>query len=133
MEIADMISRTSDFHGAHVGCVVALKKNILSVASNSEKTHTLQQMYNKYRNFNLTSNKTVHDKLHAEVCALSLIRHNKGINWKDVEVYVYRSWRNGRPAISKPCPACMQLIKDMGIKTIVYNDEAGNTIKEMLL
>lgn len=128
MDAAKAISRTSDYHNAHVGCVVAIKNNILSVASNSEKTHTLQKVYNRYRDFDVD---TMPCKLHAEICALSLL-YKKPIDWVHTEVYVYREWRNGKPAISRPCPACMGLIKDLGIKTIIYNDINGNRVKEFV-
>lgn len=131
MDVARLVSRTSDYHGAHIGCVVAHKKVILSVASNSEKTHSLQGIYNTYRNFDIKDNNVVMHKLHAEICALSLI-YKKNIDWKNVEVYVYREWRNGRPAISRPCPACSQFMRDLGIRTIIYNDINGNRVKEII-
>nr|CAI9751369.1 deoxycytidinylate deaminase [uncultured phage]CAI9752254.1 deoxycytidinylate deaminase [uncultured phage] len=126
MDVAKAVSKTSDYHGAHLGCVVTYGKNVLSVASNSEKTHTLQRIYNRYRDFNPDE---VSNKLHSEVHALSWLI-GKDIDWSGVEIYVYREFRNGHPAISKPCPACANLIKDLGIKTMFYIDDKGQRVKE---
>ena len=70
-------------------------------------------------------------KVHAEVHAISKVR-NKNINWKWSELYVYREYKNGKPALSKPCKACQRLINDLGIKTVFYIDKHGNLVKEKL-
>lgn len=126
MDVARAISKTSDYHGAKLGCVVAYNKNILSVASNSEKTHTLQKVYNKFRNFNPDE---ASNKLHSEIHALSWLI-GKPINWSKIELYIYRELKNGQPAISKPCEACSKLIKDLGIKTVFYINENGQRVKQ---
>lgn len=127
-DVARAVSKTSDFHGRKMGCCVVYGKNILSVASNSEKTHSLQKTYNKYRGFDPETNA---NKLHAEVHALSLIS-KKFTDWANVEIYIYREWKSGKPALSKPCIACQKLIEDLGIKTIYYIDEHGQRIKEKI-
>ena len=119
-------TRTWRNRGAKLGCVVAYNKNILSVASNSEKTHTLQKVYNKFRDFNPDE---ANNKLHSEVHALSWLI-GKPINWSKIELYIYRELKNGQPAISKPCEACSKLIKDLGIKTVFYINENGQRVKQ---
>lgn len=127
--VAKAVSKTSDYHGVDVGCVVTYKNTILSVASNSNKTHTVQKIYNKFRDFD---ENTAVNSLHAEVHALVLaknIAHRTNIDWADVCVYVYRELKNGKPAISKPCASCQKFIDDLGIKTVFYIDEQGNKVK----
>lgn len=126
--VAKAISKTSDFHGAHIGCAIVYKKNILSVASNSEKTHSLQRQYNRFRNFDIDKSPA---KVHSEVHALSWLI-GKDIDWSQVELYVYRETQKGCPAISKPCKSCMKLIYDLGIKTIFYINEYGDYVKEKI-
>lgn len=126
--VAKAVSKTSDYHGAKIGCVVCIGNNILSVASNSEKTHSLQCIYNRFRDFDT---ETSANKLHAEVHALSLI-YRRHINWSKVEIYMYRELKNGTPAISKPCPACENLIHDLGIRTMFYINEKGKYVKERI-
>ena len=57
----------------------------------------------------------------------------KDINWSNVSIYTYRELKDGTIACSRPCPACMALIKKLGIKTIYYTDECGNFVKEKIL
>lgn len=125
-DVAKMISRTSTYHGTHVGCCVVYKGVVVSVGCNSEKSHPLQKHYNVYRDFNPA---TAENKLHAEIHALGPLM-NKKIDWSMASIYVYRELRNGKPAISKPCPACSQLIKDLGISQVCYIDKDGKFVKE---
>lgn len=125
-DVAKAIARTSTYHGTHVGCCVVYKGVVISVGCNSEKTHTIQMYYNKYRDFNPNY---ATNKLHAEVHALAPIR-NKHIDWSMTSIYVYRELKNGKPAISKPCPACTKLIEDLGISNVCYIDEKGDFVKE---
>jgi deoxycytidylate deaminase len=47
------------------------------------------------------------------------------IDFSKVELYVYRELRNGKMAMSRPCEACMAVIKKMGIKKIHYTTPDG--------
>lgn len=122
---AKAVAETSDFNGAHIGCVVSCGHNIISVASNSEKTHTLQKIYNKFRKFN---SEIYPNKVHAEVHALSWLI-GKDIDWSKIDIYIYREWKDGTPAVSKPCVSCYHLIQDLGIKQVCYVDNFGNFVK----
>lgn len=126
MDVARATAKTSNYHGTHVGCCVVYKGVVVSVGCNSESTHPLQMRYNKYRDFDP---KTSVNKLHAEVHALAWLI-NKNLDWSKTSIYVYRELRNGKPAISKPCPACSKLISDLGISQICYINEDGKEIKE---
>lgn len=85
-------------------------------------------VYNKYRDFNP---KTTMNKLHAEIHALSSLI-GKDIDWSKTSIYVYREFKNDKPIISKPCPACSQLIRDLGISQVFYIDEDNNFVKERI-
>ncbi len=54
--------------------------------------------------------------LHAEVSAI--IKALK--RGEPYEIRVYRHFKDGSPAPSKPCPACMLAIKEANIKKIWY-------------
>lgn len=125
-DVAKAISKTSTYHGTHVGCCIVYKGVVVSVATNTEKTHPLQEAYNRFRDFDP---KTSVNKLHAEVHAISLLMSRR-IDWSKVSLYVYRELKNGKTAISKPCEACTQLIKDLGIQYVYYVDINGNLVKE---
>ena len=57
----------------------------------------------------------------------------KEIDWKKASIFTYRELKNGKPACSRPCIACMTFIKDLGINNIYYIYEFGNFIKEKVL
>lgn len=128
--IARDVSLLSDFHNARVGAVVVNGKVVMSTGHNSNKTRTMQHYYNIYRNF--TSYSSSIPKQHAEIAALSHLV-GKDIDWSKISIYVYRELRNGTRACSRPCKACMALIKKLGIKNIYYIDENGNYVKEKIL
>ena len=128
--IAKEMSQLSNFSRARVGAVVTSGKRILSASCNSTKTRPLQFYYNKYRNFEDYKNSNSCE--HAEISALSPLI-GKEIEWDKVSIYTYRELKNGKRACSRPCVACMSLIKDLGIKNIYFIDENGNYAKEKTL
>ena len=117
---AKAVSELSDYKHYKIGAVVVMNHRIISSASNSNsKTHPLQKKYNKYR---FTDDGD--HKQHAELAALvPLIRD--GVDLSNATIYVYRVHKNGTLAMSRPCPSCMQLIKDVGIKRVFYTTENG--------
>lgn len=117
--VAKAMSTMSVFPRAHIGCVVTDGHRIISSGFNSSKTHPLQKKYNRER----FTEDTIHS-LHAEISALlPLIKEN--IDFSKVELYTYRMFANGQLAMSRPCPSCMALIKELGIKKIFYTTEDG--------
>ena len=128
--IAKEVSSFSDFKGPHIGAVVVMGKTIISTGYNSYKTRPLQHQYNIYRHFENYQNSI--PSQHAEMSALSHLI-GKEIDWKRISIFTYRELKNGKPACSRPCIACMTLIKDLGIKNIYFIDENGNYAKEKIL
>ena len=45
----------------------------------------------------------------------------KDIDFHNLKLFVYRELKDGSIAMARPCPSCMALIKDLGIKKIYYN------------
>lgn len=62
---------------------------------------------------------------HAEMAALRRCKRTKGAT-----IYVARINSRGQQRMSKPCPKCMRLIKQAGIKRVVYTIESSIDIKE---
>lgn len=112
-----------------VGCVITYKHKIIGRGHNQDKTHPMQKKYNRYRNFNNTEGEFVKDYAHAETITISSISYTTGIkvDFSKVKVFVYRVCPGKQFGYgnSKPCPACMNLIKDLGIKKIYYTDDDG--------
>ena len=46
---AENASTKSNFYKCHTGCVAVYAGHVIAEGSNSNKTHTLQNKYNKYR------------------------------------------------------------------------------------
>ena len=61
--------------------------------------------------------------LHAEMDCLN--RLDPTIDMSKVKLYIYRKRYDIPHGISRPCPACMQRIKDLGIKDIYYTSDDG--------
>lgn len=126
-DIAKDVSQFSDFR-TKTGCIVVYKNTIISSGYNSNKTSPVQQKYNRYRGFDTN---VYPNKLHAECAALSKIRHRKDIDWARAKIYVYRG-SNGKPAMARPCIACLHFIKELGIKEIYYTGD-GSYIYEKVI
>lgn len=89
-----------------VGCVIALHGKPIVAECNVEKTHPT---------YTANSNR---ETIHAEIRALIAANY-------DVQgglVYVYREYKNGKPALARPCNFCYTQLRKHGIKTIYYTD-----------
>jgi len=116
------VSTCSDFHKTHIGCIAVYQRHVIAVGYNTNKTHPIQQHYNKYRENNNIG--CFAAKLHAEINCLNSIRH-LDINFSKVKLYMYRSRCDQEYGMSRPCPSCMAAIKDLGIKHIYYTTNDG--------
>lgn len=126
-EAARAVAQLSDFPRIKIGCVAVYKHRIISSGCNSQKTAPLQKKYNIYR----FSEDTSHS-MHAEMmCLKSLIERND-IDFKYVDLYVYREYKNGELAPARPCESCMALIRKLGIKSIYYTNFQGYSHEEIL-
>ena len=92
-----------------LGAALVYKKQILTVKTNTGKTHP-KLIINPY------------PYLHAETnCILSV-----GLdNCHGATIYVARILRNKHIALSKPCNNCMYWIQLSGIKQVYYTTEDG--------
>lgn len=124
---AKAISELSDFPRVQVGCVVVYGHKIISSGYNSSKTNPTQKRLNIYR-FDVDTPATIH----AEVASLLPLVNRKDINFNDVSLYIYREYKNGSPALSRPCPSCMALIRKLGIKKLYYSGD-GSYINEEII
>lgn len=119
--LAKNASKFSDFDKQHLGAVIIYKGRVLSVGWNSTKTAPIQKSYNRLRGYDV---ETAKNSLHAECSALIKCK-DMDIDWGRASVFVYRELKDGSKAKSAPCPACRQMIKDMGIKNIYYTVADG--------
>ena len=121
-------SKRATYQGSHnfapmIGAVAVYKGSIVATACNTNKTSPLQAKYNVYR---FRDSNTL-DKAHAEMVLIQKLRWKFGdsIDWSKVHIYLYREYKDGSLAPSRPCPSCMAMLKDFGIKCIMYTTEDG--------
>lgn len=119
-KVASAVSSLSEFPRIQIGAVIARKNTILAVGVNQNKSHPLQKRYNRVR-FNDDPDSCQHH-LHAEMDAIAKVR------WQDLSkasIYVFRKNGNKQLAMSRPCPACLAKIMELGIKKIHYTTSDG--------
>lgn len=116
-------SYLSDYNKQHLGAVAVYQnKFILARAHNCEKTNPTQYYFDRYRIPNRGI--IVESKGHAEINLVRKIRY-LDIDFSKVTIYIYREFKDGSPALSRPCPACEQALKSLGIKKVCYTTNAG--------
>lgn len=116
---ARQAAMVSDFTKTHIGCVAIYQGNIIGIGCNCNKTHPMQQKYNKYRK---KSNGL--PKLHAEINCINSIKH-LDINFSKVKLYIYCIRKDQPFGLAHPCPSCMAAINDLGIRDIYYTTNDG--------
>lgn len=129
--IAKGESLKSDCEHFKLGCVITYKRKIISFGHNKDKTHPAQKKFNKYRNFNNNCHNYIKHSIHAEIDAISSIpfltarKIDSENGWNKVKIYVYRYAKTKKLACAKPCNACMEMIKSLGIKHLYYTEDYG--------
>lgn len=126
-EAAAAMAKLSDFPRVKVGAIAVYKHHIISSGHNTKKTAPIQKKYNQYR----FSDDTPHC-VHAEVACLKPLIGRNDIDFKHVDLYIYRSGKKDTLLLARPCLSCMQLIKDLGIRSIYYTNENGYSHETIL-
>lgn len=120
---AQSVSMLSD-HRYKIGCVIVDKHRIISSGHNSNtKCHSIQAKLDT-KHFNCFCS----GKVHAETSAIiPLLKTN--IDYSRATLYTYRENKVGALAMSRPCPRCMKLIKQLGITKIKYTTDNGYAVE----
>ena len=117
---ARQAANVSDYNKIHIGCIAVYQGNIIASGCNMNKTHPMQKFYNRYR---LESDSLL-PKIHAEINCLLAMRY-MDIDFQKVKLYIYRIRNDRLYGMARPCPSCMQAIKDIGIRNIYYTTDEG--------
>lgn len=123
--VAKEVSKLSDFPRVQIGACAVYKHKVISTGCNSLRTSPLQKKYNQYR-FAVETPHTCH----AELSCLKPLIGRKDINFKNVELYVYRENKNGTPLLARPCCSCEKLIRDLKIKKVFFSTYGGYASEE---
>jgi pyrimidine deaminase RibD-like protein len=81
-----------------VVCILVKGGNVISIAWNLESQHAEQGAINR------------------------AWRHGT----KGLTAYVFRFHKDGSPALAKPCKACQIILKNAGIKRVMFSVDAGD-------
>lgn len=116
---------TSNSLRARVGCALASGSRLITTASNMLRSHPIQCDYNFRREFPVERH-----NIHAEISALMKIRHRE---YKNLKIYVIRIRKDGTIGMARPCKACMEALRDYGVKTVFYTtNKEGQHMRERL-
>ena len=116
---AQAVSTLSD-HRCKIGCIIVNGHRIISSGHNSNtKCHSLQaELDEAYFKVSSTG------KIHAETSAILPLLKSK-VDLSRATLYTFRQLHDGRLAMARPCPRCMNLIKMVGITRIRYTTDDG--------
>jgi len=92
------------------GCLIYKSNSLIASGINSSRVHNA---YHK----NYTEKPAT---FHAEERAIRNAQALVGSDLSGMVLYVARSYKNGKPAMSKPCDKCDSLIRESGIKKVIY-------------
>lgn len=118
-KIAKNVAALSNFK-YRLGAVLYCKHKIVSSGCNSDTdTDPIQSKLDYERH-----GCECPGKLHAETSTLLPFIKRK-VDLTGAELYVARITKTGDGAMARPCPSCMKLIKQCGIKKIYYTTNDG--------
>ena len=117
---AEAMSRLSD-HKCQLGCVVVNNHHIISSGHNSDsRGHGFQKRLDE-KFFNDGKSRGCK---HAEIDALLPLIRNR-VDLTRATIYVFRKNKHNELAMARPCPRCMSIIKEQGIRKIEYTTDLG--------
>lgn len=100
-----------------IGAAIVKGNYVISEGFNKNKTHPFQSMHNA-RTMCISPNPNIH----AEVDALIYSRYS---DLSGCEIFVYRAMVDGTIANCRPCKACVNALKDAGVKHVYYTTDKG--------
>lgn len=103
-----------------IHCAIIVRGgNIISIGINKPKRNRFSDRYVNYEN----------RTIHAECEAIRKARRKTDL--RGTKMFVARlSKKTGEATMSRPCEHCQQMIKEYGIKKVVYTTNSGNIQNE---
>lgn len=120
---ASHLGQLSDVPTYKIGAILVYRKGIIATGYNKKKSHPLQYHYNQFRE----EYKRRGSFVHAEIDCIGNLREVP----KGSILFIGRLNMNGKPAICRPCEACLRLIMLHNITEIVYNTPNGYAIERL--
>jgi hypothetical protein len=92
-----------------IAALIFDKRRFISVGYNSFCTHPLQAKFTTHPD-------RIH--LHAEIAAIA----REKIDVEGMDMYIARVWKNGKPALAKPCKGCQSALAAFKLKNIYWTE-----------
>lgn len=102
LRILKKLKEKSDHHQHKIACIIIKNGKIISRGYNLLKTSP--RSYHPWK------------FIHAETMAVLKCTQDL----EGAEIYVYRETKGKVPAMSRPCPSCLSMLKKQGIKRMYY-------------
>jgi deoxycytidylate deaminase len=117
IRIAEKEAKKSSFKQHRMGAVIVKSGNIISTGYNSKQPSKLLGTPTR----------------HAEASAiLKILKQRNQTSLAGAELYVTRFTPSGTISMARPCLACMDLIRAVGIKRIHYSNSSGSVSTELV-
>lgn len=107
------IKAKSDHHAHQLSAVLLYKGRPISFGYNQLKRDPKINKYSRVKG------------MHAEMSCLFKVRFTNKNILKDCTMVIMREDKKGNPANARSCEACQALLRDYGIKHIVYSTSNG--------
>lgn len=115
--MSNKLALQSEHKQHRMGAVIVKGGNIVSVGFNQMRPSALLRT----------------PTLHAEAAAvLKLLKEGRQHDLIGADIFVSRFTRGGSVGLAKPCVACQELLRSVGIRSTSYTTDDGNTMKERL-
>lgn len=108
-----------------VGSSIYLNNRLISKSVNSNKTHPMMAKYNEDA-FEFSKVSFLHAEMAALISASKQLSPNM---FPYCTIYVARKLNRPGYGLARPCKACMEAIKEFGIKKIVYTTDTGFAVE----
>ena len=105
LSVATYLASQSECRMKH-GAVIVKGGRVLSTGTNKERNHPMQVSSEHIK---------THCSVHAEMDAIK-----KAGDIRGATIYVARVNKNGQQRNSRPCTLCYRIIKNAGIKKVIY-------------
>lgn len=117
---AKKASLRSNYSKFMIGSVIVKQGRIISCGWSQLKTHP----YVKYNGvYQKEDGVHISENMHSELASVFKVKDKRVL--QGTTIYIYRENKNGHFANCKPCPMCHKILKEYGVKKMIYTTDQG--------
>jgi len=122
LHLLQRLSEKSDGEAYRIGAILVKGGSVINAGFNHSGTNRMIENHRHLR----PNNNTIHAEIHA---ILGTPKHIA----EHCSMYVARFTPGGRIGNSKPCTLCQAILKEMGVKRVMYTIAGKNTYQQLNL